>query len=788
MSLPQFSISRPAPSSVLLQADNPNVTKANPNNMANFWLIVKFLKKIKLILTSGLKRRARLSQNLFLGTLPYLLVRVLQIFVENIGQVFTNEKMSQRPFVLDPLFRPLQVLRGVGPKYLKLYQRLIGGEKLLDLIFHRPVSVVKREKVDSIAQARKDQTVIIDLIIDHHTPPDRKSKPYRIRARDVSGFMDLVFFNIHGNWIEQQYQIGRALRICGKIEEFNGQKQIIHPEILESDSEESNEIIYPLTGGVTLKPLRKAILQALDQTPELPEWLDLVHQKRQGWPSWRESIIALHHPQNDRDCDTLAAQASPALSRLAYDELLANQLTLQLVRLKQKKLRGRSLKGDGALRAQLLPHLPWSLTGAQTRAIAEIDADMASPLRMLRLLQGDVGSGKTIVALLAMLNAVESGAQAALMVPTEILARQHARTIEEFLKPLNVRCVTITGRDKGKARAELLAAIQDGRAQIVIGTHSLFQDQIEFAQLGLCVIDEQHRFGVHQRLSLSNKGTQCDVLVMTATPIPRTLELTAYGDMDVSRLNEKPPGRQKIDTRLIPREKLDDMMMRLKSRIARDERVYWVCPLVEESEVLDLAAATQRYEVLREVFGDQVGLIHGRMKPAEKDKVMGDFADGTLKILVATTVIEVGVHVPQANIMVVEHAERFGLAQLHQLRGRVGRGAAQSFCFLVYVPPLNDTAKERLKIMRESDDGFIIAEKDLELRGAGDVLGIKQSGMEHFKFADLMAHRDLLLSARQDASLILNKDPELQTPRGQALRVLLYLYQRDQAISYLRSG
>ncbi|MBL8640241.1 MAG: ATP-dependent DNA helicase RecG, partial [Alphaproteobacteria bacterium] len=581
--------------------------------------------------------------------------------------------MSQRPFVLDPLFRPLQVLRGVGPKYLKLYQRLIGGEKLLDLIFHRPVSVVKREKVDSIAQARKDQTVIIDLIIDHHTPPDRKSKPYRIRVRDVSGFMDLLFFNIHSNWIEQQYQIGRVLRICGKIEEFNGQKQIIHPEILESDNEELSEIIYPLTGGVTLKPLRKAILQALDQAPELPEWLDLVHQKRQGWPSWRESIIALHHPQSDCDCETFAAQASPALSRLAYDELLANQLTLQLVRLKQKKLRGRSLKGDGALRALLVPHLPWSLTGAQNRAIAEIDADMASPLRMLRLLQGDVGSGKTIVALLAMLNAVESGAQAALMVPTEILARQHARTIEEFLKPLNVRCVTITGRDKGKARAGLLAGIQDGRAQIVIGTHSLFQDQIEFAQLGLCVIDEQHRFGVHQRLSLSNKGTQCDVLVMTATPIPRTLELTAYGDMDVSRLNEKPPGRQKIDTRLIPREKLDDMMMRLKSRIAQDERVYWVCPLVEESEVLDLAAATQRFDVLREVFGDQVGLIHGRMKPAEKDKVMSDFADGTLKILVATTVIEVGVHVPQANIMVVEHAERFGLAQLHQLRGRVGR-------------------------------------------------------------------------------------------------------------------
>jgi ATP-dependent DNA helicase RecG len=592
------------------------------------------------------------------------------------------------------------------------------------------------------------------------------------------------FFNAHGNWIETQFPVEKTVTICGKIEDFKGQKQIIHPDLLDSDQPEKNEVIYPLTAGLTTKPLRKAILAALEQTPALPEWLDASQTKQQNWPDWKSALLNLHTPQNPSDLQS----SSKTRTRLAYDEFLANQLTLAIVRHKQKKLNGRLFETNGKLRQKLIENLPWTLTSFQKEALKDIDKDMGSKDRMLRLLQGDVGSGKTIVAALAMMNAIDSGTQAALMAPTEILARQHAQTLKPFLESSGIPFVTLTGRDKSKTRAKILEDIASGQAKIIIGTHALFQEAIEFSDLGLAVIDEQHRFGVHQRLQLSSKGRGVDVLVMTATPIPRTLALTAYGDMEVSRIMGKPPGRKPVDTRLLPQDNVEDMMIRLGEQIKHGVQIYWVCPLVEESEILDLAAAEERYIILESLFGDKVGLIHGRMKPKDKDAVMEKFSNGDISILVATTVIEVGVNVPKATIMVIEHAERFGLAQLHQLRGRVGRGGDQSYCFLVYAAPINETAKQRLKTLRETEDGFLIAEKDLELRGSGEVLGTKQSGLENFRLADLAAHADLLISARQDAALLLEKDPDLESERGKALRILLYLFERDQAISYLRSG
>lgn len=692
--------------------------------------------------------------------------------------------MSQRPFILDPLFRSVSVLNGVGPRTIKLYEKLTGGTKLLDVIFYRPIDIVNRKFVPNIMAAKIGETVAVKVTIEKHTPPERRSQPYRIRAHDASGFIELAFFHAQGGWVEKLYPIGAVMMIAGKVDDFKGGRQMTHPDILDADTPEQTEVIYPLTAGLSNKMFRKTLLMCLDQTPALPEWIDTTHLTRMGWNDWKTSISALHHPQTESDLES----STKTRTRLAYDEFLANQLTLAILRLKQRKLKGRSFPTNGPQRQKLLKNLPWQLTPYQTEALKEIDADMAEPHKMLRLLQGDVGSGKTIVAALAMMNAVDGGAQAALMAPTEILARQHAETLKPYFDAAGIAFTVLTGRNKGKVRESILNDISSGQAKIIIGTHALFQDGVEFADLGLVVIDEQHRFGVHQRLTLSNKGLGTDVLVMTATPIPRTLALTAYGDMEVSRITGKPAGRKPIDTRLIPTDSLEDMIERLGAQIRNGVQVYWVCPLVEESEILDLAAAEERYLLLQQFFGSKVGLIHGRMKPADKDAVMEKFARGEIFILVATTVIEVGVNVPNATIMVIEHAERFGLAQLHQLRGRVGRGSAQSYCFLVYAAPLNDTAKERLKILRETEDGFLIAEKDLQLRGSGEVLGTKQSGLAEFRLADLGAHSDLLISARQDAALILDKDPDLKSPRGQALRTLLYLFERDQAISFLKAG
>ena len=693
-----------------------------------------------------------------------------------------------RPFALDPLFAPLTSLPGIGPKNGKLLEKLVGGPKLLDVLWHKPFDIVDRRFRPTVKEAPNGHIATLTVTVEKHTPNARRNIPYRVRCKDETGLLDLVFFNAHKDYIEKQLPVGATVIVSGRVDHYQGRAQIVHPDAIGTP-EEIDEIavvepVYPMTQGLTAKPIRKAVLAALEKAPVLPEWQDEAWLKKNQLPAWREAIETLHNPPGMNGI----SPEHPARIRLAYDELLANQLTLALVRHHSRRQSGRSLEGDGKLRAALLKAIPFKLTGAQERSLKEIYADMKDPTRMLRLLQGDVGSGKTVVAALSMLNAVECGTQAALMAPTEILARQHAESLRPWLDAAGVRYVVLTGRDKGKARGVLLQQIANGAAQIVIGTHALFQEGVEFADLGLAVIDEQHRFGVHQRLQLSSKSKATDVLVMTATPIPRTLTLTAYGDMDVSRLDEKPPGRKPIETLLLSQDKAEDLVESLVKQTKTGARVYWVCPLVEESEVLDLAAATERYEILQARFGDKVGLIHGRLKPDEKDEVMGKFARGELSVLVATTVIEVGVNVPEATIMVIEHAERFGLAQLHQLRGRVGRGGDKSFCFLVYAAPLSETAKERLSTMRETEDGFLIAEKDLKLRGSGEILGTRQSGLVQFRLADLAFHGELLAAARDDAQLIIEKDVELQGARGKALRHLLYLFERDQAIAYLRSG
>lgn len=693
-----------------------------------------------------------------------------------------------RPFELDPLFRSVTTLPGVGPKTVKLFEKLLGSEKVLDLLFHAPIDFVDRRFSPPLAKAPNGKIATVEVRVEKITAAPRRGLPTRVKCTDGTGSLDVVFFNANKDWIAKQMPVGGVVVLSGKIEHYQGNKQMVHPDAIGKPSErasiETIEPIYGLTAGVTNKTMRKAMSGALGLIPSLKEWGDKDLIKKKEWPAWFGAMKSLHDPESAADL----SPAHPVRERLAYDEFLANQLALGLMRLKQRKLNGRAWPQKTELRQKILDALPFDLTGAQKRVIKEIDQDMQSPLRMLRLVQGDVGSGKTIVAAMAMMNVIENGAQAAIMAPTEILARQHAESFKPWLEAAGIEAVILTGRNKGKEREAIMNDIASGTAKVVIGTHALFQESIEFQDLGLAVVDEQHRFGVHQRLMLSDKGRGTDVLAMTATPIPRTLALTAYGDMEVSRIDEKPPGRKPIDTLLIPKEKVESVMSSLGKQIEQGSRVYWVCPLVEDSEVLDLEAAEARYDVLKDRFGDVVGLVHGRMKPAEKDEVMSAFARGDLKILVATTVIEVGVNVPEANIMVIEQAERFGLAQLHQLRGRVGRGAEKSFCFLVYAAGLSKTGKERLKTMRETEDGFVIAEKDLELRGGGEILGTRQSGMPTFKIADLAAHADSLAIARQETKLLLEKDSDLETERGQALRTLLYLFEQDQAIKTLRAG
>jgi ATP-dependent DNA helicase RecG len=609
-----------------------------------------------------------------------------------------------------------------------------------------------------------------------------------VHCSDPTGFIDLVFFNAREDYLLRTLPLGQMRAVSGRIERFGGELNMVHPDHIVPPEELASiqivEPVYPMTAGLPPKVLRKAIDAALERLPKLPEWIDPAILRQRQWDGWTEALRTAHRPQSDGELSAL----SPPRMRLAFDELLSNQLALAIVRARNKRKAGRSNKGNGALRKSIVGKLLYTLTKSQEQALAEIIADMAAPTRMLRLLQGDVGSGKTVVALLAMANAVESGGQAALLAPTDILARQHFATLEPLCKAVGQEIALLTGRDKGKAREATLARLASGALKLVVGTHALVQEDVEFADLRLAIVDEQHRFGVEQRMALADKGAGVDLLVMTATPIPRTLMMTAYGDIDVSKLTEKPAGRQPIDTRTVPLERLHEVADGLKRAIAHGARIYWVCPLVDESEAVDLAAATERHRMLRQSFGERVGLVHGKQKAAERDATMAAFAAGDLDILVATTVIEVGVNVPEATVMVVEHAERFGLAQLHQLRGRVGRGAAKSNCVLLYQAPLGETAKARLQILRETEDGFRIAEEDLRLRGGGELLGTRQSGLPTFHYADLAVHGDLLAMARDDGRLIVDRDPQLKSERGEALRMLLYLFRQDSAIKTLTSG
>lgn len=693
-----------------------------------------------------------------------------------------------RPLILDPLFRSIRTLGGVGPKTAPIFEKLLGGERILDLLRHKPIDCIERGHVRSLTNINKEGIATVKVTVTGHTPSQRRGAPYRIHAKGDGQPMDIVYFNAPGQWLKETYPVGKEIIISGKIEFYNDKIQMLHPDyavpLERADDIKSHEPIYPMTAGLSPKALHKAIDNALPLLPDLPEWHDESIMRKEQWQGWKGSMTALHNPQSSKD----TLPENTVRSRLAYDEALARQLAMQLVRLRFKKKKGIAFSCAPHLRGDLLNALPFALTGAQERALSDIDRDMAEPKRMLRLLQGDVGSGKTVVALATMLNVIADGYQAALMAPTEILARQHAENLQPLCDKLGIPVTILTGRDKGQARRDILETIANGSAQIVIGTHALFQESVHFKNLGCVIIDEQHRFGVHQRLNLSDKGIAPDVLVMTATPIPRTLTISLFGDMDVSRLDEKPPGRKPIETVLISQDRLADIAQGLQRKIAAGERIYWVCPLVEESEALDLANAEDRHTLLQKIYGDRVGLIHGRMKPLEKDTVMQKFARGDLDILVATTVIEVGVNVPEATVMIIEHAERFGLAQLHQLRGRVGRGSDQSSCILLYHAPLSETAKERLGIMRQTEDGFLIAEKDLELRGAGEILGTRQSGLPAMHFIDHDAHRGLMDMAHKDARMILDKDPNLTTRRGEALKTLLYLFEQDEAVRTLGSG
>jgi ATP-dependent DNA helicase RecG len=701
-----------------------------------------------------------------------------------------------RPSVLNPLFASASGIKGIGQKLDKVLAKFLRGDssagpRIVDLLFHLPTGIVDRRFRPRIADLPQKGIVTIEVKVGRHKPPPpfNKRLPYRVEVSDQTGTLTLVFFHAFADHLKRSLPEGETRFISGEISWYGKEPQIAHPDHILTVEEFSLmpliEPVYPLTAGISPKILGRAIRTAFERLPELTEWQDAAWKRKHGWPDFSVALKSLHNPQ----ITEAPSLNSPSHQRLAYDELLANQLALSLVRGHMKRASGRSFVGNGQRQAKVIATLPYKLTGTQVFANAEIQSDMASPSRMLRLLQGDVGSGKTLVALLALANAVECGAQGAFMVPTEILARQHIMSLTPLCQAAGISVAVLTGREKGKQRDEILERLAVGSIDILIGTHALFQEGVEFKNLGLVVIDEQHRFGVHQRLALQAKaGSATDLLVMTATPIPRTLALTVYGDMDVSKLTEKPAGRLPIDTRVLPLERMDEVVAGLGRSIKSGQRAYWVCPLVEESEMVDLAAAEDRFKYLEHRFPRRVGLIHGRLKGADKDSIMADFKSGAIDILVSTTVIEVGVDVPEASIMVIENAERFGLAQLHQLRGRVGRGTAKSTCLLLYQEPLGASAKARLRIMRETEDGFRIAEEDLRQRGAGEMLGTQQAGLPLFRIADLVAHGELLAAARDDSALILTRDPELKTPRGEALRTLLYLFERDEAVKLLSSG
>ena len=678
-----------------------------------------------------------------------------------------------RPEILFPLFAPITSLKGVGPRVAPLLEK-VAGPIVRDVLWLKPHSLIRRTPA-VLSAARDGETMTFEVAIHGYQAPRTKAQPWRVQVTDPTGFMTLVFFGRYGDQLAQRHPVGARRIVSGKVEESSFGRQMVHPDYI-LPPEKAGEIpeleaVYPATEGLPARRVRGFVLEALERAPELPEWQDPAFLRQEQFPAWRAAMERLHNPQSEADLSLL----SPHRRRLAFDELLAHQLAMaqrKAARRREPAARVAASETAEKIRADL----PFRFTGAQERALAEIRADLSAGERMSRLVQGDVGSGKTVVAMCAMADVAAGGGQSALMAPTEILARQHYETISGPLAAHGVGTVLLTGRDKGAARREKLAALASGEARVAVGTHALFQDEVAFQKLQLVVIDEQHRFGVAERQRLQAKGEATHLIAMSATPIPRTLELTVYGDLDVSRIDEKPPGRTPVATRAAPMTRAHEVEARLREAVQGGAQAFWICPLVSESEATDLAAAERRAAELTERIGPSVGLVHGRLPPAAKDAVMAEFAEGRLSVLVATTVVEVGVNVPNATIMVIEQAERFGLAQLHQLRGRVGRGRRESACVLLYDPPLSETAQQRLDILRRTDDGFVIAEKDLELRGGGDALGLRQSGFPDYAFADPIAHRDLIAAAGDDARLIVMRDPELAGERGKALQVLQELF------------
>ena len=695
--------------------------------------------------------------------------------------------MAGRPTDLNPFFSETTSLKGVGPRVAEALGRAM-GTRLKDLLLTPPSSLIDRSNRPKISDAKTDEICTFHVTVGQHIVPSNRNRPYRVRVFDETGDMTLTFFKARADYLNRVLPEGSQRIVSGKTEVFNAQLQMTHPDyILHPDKIDElrlYETLYPLSAGLSQKVAGKAMMGALQRLPTLPEWLDKNMLSKQDWPSFHEAIIRIHQPEHPID---IKIDAPPRL-RLAYDELLAKQLAIAIVRENTRRSKGRALQASGQYVDDVLKGAPFKPTNAQNQAFAEISADMTSPYRMARLLQGDVGAGKTFVAALACAQAAEASVQTALMAPTEILARQHAQTLKSLLAPAGLTVEAVTGRDKGNSRDALATGLAEGYIDVVVGTHALFQEKVEFKDLGLVIIDEQHRFGVHDRLKLTEKGHKPDLLVMTATPIPRTLALTSYGDLDISKLDEKPAGRKPIETRILPMQRLDDVIEGVERAIKKGDQIYWVCPLVEDSDLIDLTSVEDRHRQLSAIFGDRVGLLHGRMSGQEKESISQGFKRGTYDVLVATTVIEVGVDAPNATIMVIEHAERFGLAQLHQLRGRVGRGDKQSTCLLLYKGPLSVNGKSRLEIMRQTEDGFLIAEKDWELRGSGDLLGARQSGIPEYKLADLDRHKSLLETAVQDARFLTQQDPQLSSERGQAARNLLYLFEQDFGIALMKAG
>lgn len=716
-----------------------------------------------------------------------------------------------RPPELFPIFADITSLKGIGEAAAAALQKLLRFSTLLqdvdspeklslprirDLLFHLPCDVIDRSYSPSIGKAEAGRVATLKVrVMEYQGPPERVRKnkriPFRVGCTDGSGRLTLVFFHAGMDYIQKALPIGEERIVSGKLERFDGMLQMPHPDIITTPDKIKDvmgmEPVYPLTAGVSSRKLHQWVMRAVEKLPTLPEWLDAAFAAREKFPLWRGALYEAHTPKQLGDLDLL----SPPRRRLACDEILASQLSLALVRRRSRAQAGCRLeKKASPLCDNVQSLLPFKLTEGQKKVLAELQADMQSGERLLRLLQGDVGSGKTVVAMLSMLPLIEAGYQVALMAPTEILARQHFVAFSRFLAAENLVVELLTGGMKTAEKKAVLSRIESGESHIVIGTHALFQEGVEFKKLGYIVIDEQHRFGVSQRVALAEKGIRPHMLLMSATPIPRSLTMTLYGDLDISALTEKPVGRVPITTRAVPLSRIDEIIEAIRRALRAETKIYWICPFVEDSDiaVADIQAAEERYRVLKQIFGEKVGMVHGRMKSPERQKAMLGFAGDAFDILVATTVIEVGIDVPEAAIIIIENAERFGLAQLHQLRGRVGRGDKPSSCILLYNPHASETARERLRVIRDTDDGFLIAEEDLRLRGGGDILGTRQSGTPDFIFADPYQHRDLVEAMRDDVKLILSRDPVLQSERGKALRTLLYLFGHDAKVRYLESG